>query len=72
MKIILTQQQFNLIFEFNSKKVNCEKCEHNWEIKKTDNYPYLCHSCGYDSHKKNIITKNLKIFGKIIKKKKIT
>ena len=69
MKIILTQQQFNLIFEFNSKKVNCEKCEHNWEIKKTDNYPYLCHSCGYDSHKKKYNYKELKNFWKNYKKK---
>ena len=69
MKIILTQQQFNLIFEFNSKEVNCEKCEHNWEIKKTDNYPYLCHSCGYDSHKKKYNYKELKNFWKNYKKK---
>ena len=29
--------------------VQCEKCNHSWEIESEDDEKYLCHSCGWDS-----------------------
>lgn len=26
----------------------CPKCDHSWDIEKSDPDPYLCHMCGYD------------------------
>ena len=52
MKVIITQKQLEQIRENASKKFSCEKCDHSWNIEKEDKHPYLCHMCGYDSHKK--------------------
>lgn len=29
--------------------VTCPKCGHDWEIRKEDKRPFLCHSCGWDT-----------------------
>jgi hypothetical protein len=30
------------------KSTTCPKCDHSWDIEKSDPDPYLCHMCGYD------------------------
>lgn len=29
--------------------VVCPKCDHDWEIRKEDKRPFLCHNCGWDT-----------------------
>jgi len=64
MKIIITQEQFNLLKETRKEKVSCSKCEHSWKIEKKDKHPYLCHMCGYDSKTKKHNYKELENFKK--------
>jgi len=33
------------------KKVDCQKCNWNWKIERSDKNPFLCHKCGYDNKK---------------------
>ena len=70
MKVIITQKQLEQIRENASKKFSCEgkNCEHSWDIKKEDKHPYLCHMCGYDSHKKKYNYDELEDFWKNYKK----
>jgi len=70
MKVIITQKQLEQIRENASKKFSCEgkNCEHSWDIKKEDKQPYLCHMCGYDSHKKKYNYDELEDFWKNYKK----
>ena len=68
MKIIVTNEQLDTIRENDSKDFNCDKCEHSWKIKPKDKFPYLCHMCGYDSHKKKYNYKELENFWKNYKK----
>jgi hypothetical protein len=68
MKIIVTKEQLDTIRENDSKKFNCDKCEHSWKIKPEDKFPYLCHMCGYDSHKKKYNYEELENFWKNYKK----
>ena len=51
LKILKT----NIIFEAIGEKVNCEKCDHSWDIEKDDKEPYLCHMCNYDNAKKEFL-----------------
>ena len=37
--------------EIAGTEVQCEKCNHQWEIESDDDEKYLCHNCGYDSQK---------------------
>jgi hypothetical protein len=37
------------INEIAGTEVQCEKCNHSWEIESEDTEKYLCHSCGWDS-----------------------
>ena len=37
------------INEIAGTAVQCEKCNHSWEIESEDTEKYLCHSCGWDS-----------------------
>ena len=39
------------IAEIAGTEVQCEKCNHQWEIESDDDEKYLCHNCGYDSQK---------------------
>ena len=39
----------SVIVEFSGEEVNCNKCNHQWEITSTDDRKYLCHNCGWDS-----------------------
>ena len=70
MKVIVTQKQLEQIRENTSKKFSCEgdNCKHSWDIKKEDKHPYLCHMCGYDSHKKKYNYDELENFWKNYKK----
>ena len=68
MKIIITKEQLETLRENDSKRFNCDKCNHSWKIKKEDNHPYLCHMCGYDSHKKKYNYDELENFWKNYKK----
>ena len=68
MKIIITKEQLETLRENDSKGFNCDKCDHSWKIKKEDNHPYLCHMCGYDSHKKKYNYDELENFWKNYKK----
>jgi hypothetical protein len=68
MKIIVTKEQLDVIRENDSKKFNCDKCDHSWEIEPKDKHPYLCHMCGYDSHKKKYNYEELENFWKNYKK----
>jgi hypothetical protein len=71
MKILVTKEQLDIIRENDSKKFNCDKCEHSWKIKPEDKFPYLCHMCGYDSHKKKYNYEELENFWKNYKKKNL-
>ena len=62
MKIIITQQQFNLIVETKSKNIDCEMCDHSWDIEQKDKHPFLCHNCGYDNKSKKYNKKELDKF----------
>ena len=68
MKILVTKEQLDIIRENDSKKFNCDKCEHSWKIKPEDKFPYLCNMCGYDSHKKKYNYEELENFWKNYKK----
>ena len=74
MKVIVTQKQLEQIRENTSKKFSCEgkNCEHSWDIKKEDKHPYLCHMCGYDSHKEKHNYDELENFWKNYKKEEVT
>ena len=72
MKILITKKQLEIIRENDSKKFNCDKCKHSWDIEKEDKNPYLCHMCGYDSHKKKYNYKELENFWKNYKNSEIT
>ena len=37
------------VTELAGTAVQCEKCNHSWEIESDDSEKYLCHSCGWDS-----------------------
>ena len=39
----------HFIVELAGTSVQCEKCNHSWEIESDDDEKYLCHSCGWDS-----------------------
>jgi hypothetical protein len=71
MKILVTKEQLDTIRENDSKEFNCDKCEHSWKIKPEDKFPYLCHMCGYDSHKKKYNYEELENFWKNYKKKNL-
>jgi len=68
MKILITKEQLDVIRENDSKKFNCDKCDHSWEIEKKDKHPYMCYKCGYDSHKKTHNYDQLENFWKNYKK----
>jgi len=72
MKIIVTKEQLDIIRENDSKEFNCDKCEHSWEIEPKDKLPYLCHICGYDSHKEKYNYDELENFWKNNKKEEVT
>ena len=42
------------IVELAGTEVKCEKCNHQWEIEADDSGKYLCHQCGWDSHKQKL------------------
>jgi hypothetical protein len=44
--------------------INCEKCNHSWKIEKNDDFPLLCHGCGYDNKIKKYNPKELAKFWK--------
>ena len=71
MKIIITQEQFNLLNETKKEKVSCSKCDHSWEIEKKDKHPHLCHMCGYDSKSKKHNYEELENFWKNYKKEEV-
>jgi hypothetical protein len=62
MKIIITQQQFNLIVETKSTNIDCKMCDHSWDIEQKDKHPFLCHNCGYDNKSKKYNKKELDKF----------
>jgi hypothetical protein len=31
--------------------IECEKCDHSWEVRPEDTHPALCHNCGYDNER---------------------
>lgn len=68
MKIIVTKEQLNILRENNPKEFNCDKCDNSWTIKPKDKYPYFCHICGYDTHKKKCDYDKLEDFWKNHKK----
>ena len=72
MKIIVTEEQFDLLNETKKEKVSCSKCDHSWEVEKKDNHPYLCHMCGYDSNSKKHNYDELENFWKNYKKEEVT
>ena len=41
----------NFIAELFGSSVDCQKCDHSWDIDEKDPHPYLCHNCGYDNKK---------------------
>jgi uncharacterized protein YktB (UPF0637 family) len=45
MKIIITEEQAELLIE---GEIKCPKCDHSWVKKSKDKHPNLCHSCGWD------------------------
>lgn len=47
MRYIITETQYKRLHE-----VKCDKCGHSWKIEKGDEFPHLCHGCGYDNKTK--------------------
>ena len=45
------QSKQNSVNEIAGTAVQCEKCNHSWDIEEDDKEKYLCHSCGWDSQK---------------------
>jgi cytidyltransferase-like protein len=45
----LMKEQY--IVEIAGTSVDCQMCEHSWDIDEKDPHPYLCHNCGYDNQK---------------------
>ena len=45
----LMKEQY--IAEIAGTSVDCQMCEHSWDIDEKDPHPYLCHNCGYDNQK---------------------
>ena len=45
----LMKEQY--IAEIAGTSVDCQMCEHSWDIDENDPHPYLCHNCGYDNQK---------------------
>ena len=39
------------VVEVAGTEIDCEKCNHSWELESDDDEKYLCHNCGYDSQK---------------------
>lgn len=50
----------SVLVESEGKSVTCQNCFHSWDIKKSDDSPYFCHTCGYDSKKKEFNLDKLK------------
>lgn len=48
-RIKTTLQEFITEQSKESNLIECDKCEHSWEIEDDDNDPYLCHNCGYNN-----------------------
>ena len=42
------------LVELAGTEIKCEKCNHQWEIEADDIGKYLCHNCGWDSHKQKL------------------
>ena len=42
------------LVELAGTEIKCEKCNHQWEIESDDTGKYLCHNCGWDSHKQEL------------------
>ena len=42
------------LVELAGTEIKCEKCNHQWEIEADDSGKYLCHQCGWDSHKQKL------------------
>jgi hypothetical protein len=72
MKVIITQEQFNLLKETKKESASCSKCDHSWEIEKKDEHPHLCHICGYDAKSKKHNYEELENFWKNYKKEEVT
>jgi hypothetical protein len=72
MKIIITEEQLQMLIEKWSNKykrsIDCEMCDHSWDIEQKDKYPFLCHNCGYDNKSKKYNKKELDKFWKNYKK----
>ena len=58
------------LFENYGEEITCKKCDHSWAIEKKDKYPYLCHTCGYDSKEKDYNPEELERFWKSYEMKK--
>lgn len=50
----------NVLVESEGKSVTCQNCFHHWDIKKSDDSPYFCHTCGYDNKEKEFDLDKLK------------
>ena len=50
----------SVLVESEVKSVTCQNCFHHWDVKKSDDSPYFCHTCGYDSKKKEFDLDKLK------------
>ena len=72
MKIILTKEQIDFLNENKNEEFSCVKCDHSWNIEKSDNHPYLCHMCGFDSKTKEYNYDELENFWKNYKKEEVT
>ena len=48
----------------NDTSINCEKCDHQWEIETNDTQKYLCHNCGFDNQSKEYDLEKLQAWKK--------
>jgi len=46
--------KFRILKESSGESIQCQSCDHNWELEFDDDRPYLCHSCGYDQSMQKI------------------
>jgi hypothetical protein len=35
--------------------IRCKQCGHTWKIEQKDDYPFFCHKCGWDDHRKLLV-----------------
>jgi hypothetical protein len=63
MEYILTESQFNILFEkVSGGEVICDNCGWSWKLSEGGDDPYICHKCGYDNNAKKYIGERVQVY----------